>query len=176
MNEIEIWKDIPEYEGYYQCSNLGRVKSLARKILDKNKLIIRKTDDYILKQGDSNGYPLVILQINSIKTSVQVHKLVAICFLNHIPNGHINVVDHINGDKKNNNLSNLHIVTGRANISDCFRKDRNTLASKFVGVHWHKRQKRWISRISINGISNHLGCFISEQDASDAYQIALLKL
>ena len=103
---MEIWKDVIGYEGVYQVSNLGRVKSLPRKWIMKEK---------ILKPYDKENYHTVCLSINQNRKRHYVHKLVAIAFLKHKPSGHELIVDHINEIKKDNRLSNLQIITHREN-------------------------------------------------------------
>ena len=92
----EIWKDIPKFEGYYQVSNFGRIKSLSRYQSKKER---------ILTQSKTNhGYLSVCLSVVD-KKRYQTHQLVAICFLNHKPCGLEKVVDHKDNDRINNNLS-----------------------------------------------------------------------
>lgn len=154
---MEIWKDVPNYEGLYQVSNLGRVKS------------IRFNKERILKAGvSSTGYLIVVLCVGKPITFA-VHRLVAATFINSDFNGL--VVDHINTIKTDNRVSNLQLVTHRENLS----KDKKG-ASKFTGVHWAKRDKRWISRISIGLDRKYLGSFVTELEAANAYQAELKKL
>lgn len=158
--EIEIWKDVTGYDGQYQVSNLGRVKSLK---FNKEK---------ILKAGiDSSGYYRVGLYKHNLVKMVTVHQLVAIEFLNHISNGFILVIDHINGDQLNNRLENLRIITHRENIS--LGQDKKSASSKFRGVFWNKINSKWQSKIQIDGKKKHLGFFNNEKDAADAYNRAL---
>ena len=90
----EIWKDIKGYEGLYQVSNLGRIKS------------IRFTKEKILKFNiDRYGYSLVGLCVNNIYQKLQVHRLVAQAF---IPNSENKpCVNHINELKNDNRAENL---------------------------------------------------------------------
>ena len=166
----EIWVDIKDYEGLYQISNMGRVKSLERYV--KNginsgfflKGIIRKP------KVNNYGYYQIWLSKESKKKIYTIHQLVAIYFLNHTPNGLTIVVDHINGIKTDNRVENLQLVTTRENTSTCYRKDKKTFSSKYVGVSWKKRDNKWQSAIQINGKTKHLGYFDNELDASNAYQ------
>lgn len=152
----EIWKDVIGYEGLYQVSNLGRVKSL--KFNRKN----------ILKPSvNARGY----LQVKIGKT-INVHKLVAIAFLNHIPNGMTLVIDHINNNKLDNRVDNLQIITQKENTLKSFRKK----SSQYIGVCWDKENYKWKSHITINGKLKFLGRFVNEFDASQAYQTALKSL
>lgn len=124
-NKVEIWKDIPDYEGMYQVSNLGRVKSLKR--LDS---IGRKLNEKILKGCVSNEYIMVGLWKKGSRYVCYIHILAAIAFLNHIPCGHLMEVDHIDNDKLNNQLSNLQIVTHRENTT----KDRKPNKLNEIGI------------------------------------------
>jgi hypothetical protein len=154
----EIWKDIPTYDGFYQVSNFGNVKSLK---CNKQK---------ILKAGlNSCGYYQVVLCKNVHMKNMKVHKLVAMAFLNHLPNGMNTIIDHINNDKLDNRLENLQIISQRENSS----KDRKSGSSQYTGVSWFKRYNKWRSKIKINGKSKHLGYFTNELLAHKAYQHAL---
>jgi len=172
----EIWKDVPEYEGLYQVSSFGRVKSLERIAFCPRSIVVRKLKEKFLKPSTSRkGYLIVRLTLSWIERDVQVHQLVAIAFLGHVRNGNTMVVDHIDGNPKNNKLFNLRIVTSRENNSTCFRKNKESYSSKYAGVSWDKFRSKWAADITYNHIRTHLGRFLTEQDASDAYQNALKK-
>ena len=157
----EVFKDIPGYEGVYQISDLGRVKSLK---LNRER---------ILKPIVSgNGYLFVNLFCEGKQKNITVHQLVAIVFLNHTPCGHKIVVDHINCDEQDNRLSNLQLISNRENLS----KDKKGYTSKYTGVCWKKQNKKWISQIIINGKAKYLGLFTDEYDAHLAYQRKLKEI
>lgn len=174
--EAEIWKDIPDYEGYYQASNLGRIRSLDRTvptISGQERLYKEK----IKKCTVSNkGYKQYSLNINGAHRTFQGSQLVAMAFLGHKPNGMDLVVDHINGDRSDNRVENLRIVTNRANISTCFRSNEDSLSSEYVGVTWHKSKSKWMARIYHARVHTHLGYHDTEIEASNAYQLALSKI
>jgi hypothetical protein len=165
--ENEIWKDIPDYEGLYQVSNLGRVKSIKNK---DNIKILKK-----FRAG--NYYHGVALCKNGKKKTTAVHKLVAITFLNHKPCGFKFVIDHINDIKTDNRVENLQIVTSRYN--SC--KTQGKYLSKYKGVSIDKikyKDKIYIyyrARILINNKDVPLGTYKNEYDAHLAYQEALNK-
>ncbi len=160
-NQIEFWKDIPEYEGYYQVSSLGRVKSFKNRI------------DLILKNRiGTNGYFSVCLRKNNKSKYFSVHKLVAMAFLNHTPCGYYLIIDHINSNKTDNRLENLQIVTSRQNAS---KKNIKT-SSSFIGVSFNKRAKKFKAIIYFNKRNLCLGSFDSEIEASQYYQNALKSL
>jgi hypothetical protein len=161
MNTEEIWKDIPNYEGLYQVSNLGIVKSL------------RFNKEKILKQRISNkGYLLVNLRNNNNDKTYSVHKLVAITFLNHKPCGMKLVIDHIDNDKKNNNSNNLIEISNRENCS----KDKKNKTSKYTGISFCKITKKWIAQIQINGVVKKIGYYINEDIAKTNYDLITKKL
>lgn len=168
MEHDEVWKDVPDYEGYYQVSNKGRVKSLSRTLS-----IGRFLKEKILKNGfDGRGYSKVILCKNTFIKTYKIHKLVAICFLNHKPNGLKLVVNHKDFNRLNNQIDNLEIVTNRENTNKKHLKSR----SKHTGVTWREDRNKWHSQIYINGKQKHLGYFNNEIEAGKAYQEYLKNL
>lgn len=172
--EQEVWKAVAGFEGLYEVSSLGNVKSIPH--MATNCLGSFMTKERILKGSLSRGYPHVFLSKGGAKKSVIIHQLMAIAFMNHVPSGHIMVIDHINGIMIDNRVENLRIVTSRFNNSEGYRKDRVSLSSKYSGVYWNKECKKWHSQIVINGRKKYLGQFKDEIDASNAYKNELLKL
>lgn len=163
---MEIWRDIPGYEGLYRVSNLGRVKSLTHSV--KCRIGYRIVIGKMLSQCIANTYYSVALSKKSKHVNYKVHQLVAIAFLNHVPCGSKLVVDHKDYNPLNNRLYNIQVITQRENLS----KDKKG-SSKYTGVSWHKIQKSWASSIRINGKRHYLGYFKNEYDAHLAYQKAL---
>jgi len=162
----EIWKDIPGYEGLYQVSDQGRVRSLDR-IVNVKGVKPRFLKGEIMKLPLSRGYPNCFLCTNGVKTRHDVHKLVAMAFLNHKPNGISGlVVDHINNIPTDNRLENLQLVSQRYNST---KDSKGT--SKYPGVSWYG--KKWRTQIVMGGKVIHLGYFTDESEAALAYQKAL---
>lgn len=166
MEMEEIWKDIP-FILNYKVSNLGNVKS-------KDRLLIRScgkkhvVKSKILKQIINNNYLRVCIN----GKPEYVHQLVARAFKNHITDGtHEKVIDHIDGNKLNNNADNLQILNNREN---CSKEPRGV--SKYTGVSWIKSRKRWNSQISINGKQIFIGRFKNEYEAHLAYQKKLKEI
>lgn len=114
----EIWKDIKGYEGLYQISNFGRVRSLERKV--KGRKYRRK---FLSIQKNKNGYQKVGLYNSPNHKSISIHRLVA---LNFIPNPHNKkCVNHKDGNKENNKVNNLEWVTHSENMKHAFTKGLN---------------------------------------------------
>jgi hypothetical protein len=170
----EIWKDIPDYEGKYQVSNLGRVKSLNRNIYDKNGNLHYIQKEKILKLTSNKlGYYYVNLYNNIKVKNVKVHILVALTFLNHKTDGTTKIViDHINNISSDNRVENLQIITQREN---CL-KDKKNKTSKYQGVCWDKKNKKWRTSIRFKGNKINIGLFITEEEANTAYKNKLKEL
>lgn len=101
----EVWEDVKGYEGYYQVSNIGRVKSLTRKY----------TKERILKHNIRNGYKAVILCVEGKPKNVSVHRLVATAFIDNSNN--YPVINHIDGNRTNNEMCNLEWCTQSHNVT-----------------------------------------------------------
>ena len=168
----EVFKDVPDYEGSYQVSDFGRVKSLERDVFIKRYSIFRTIKEIILKPPlGGNGYYTVALYKDSKQKTFRISTLVAMAFLDHKPDGHKVIVDHKDNIRTNDHKSNLQLITNRKNTSkDRFR---GNYTSKYVGVGWDKHANKWKSQITINGKSIHLGNFNLEEEASKEYQKAL---
>lgn len=159
----EEFRDIPNYDGLYQVSNLGRVKSLLKRAT--NGRIVKEC---ILKPSISNnGYLRVTLCVGYERHYKTIHQLSAMTFLNHNLDGTQKlVVNHIDFNKLNNKVNNLEIVTNRVNSN---RKHIKS-TSEYIGVSWQKSSNKWHSQININGRSRSIGLFKNEIDAHNAYQ------
>lgn len=152
--EIEQWKDVVGYDGRYQVSSFGRVKSLAGR-------------EKMLRPGIiHNGYLTVSLTTFGKEQRMKlVNRLVLEAF-----EGYSELdVDHINGIKTDNRLENLRYLTRRNNISEYHLK-KGTKTSKYTGVSWYAKRNKWQSAIFYNGKSIWLGLFDDEVEASMAYQ------
>ena len=152
----EIFKDIPDYDGLYKISNKGRVLSLWD---EKPK---------ILKQSiNANGYKVLNLCYH-VQKMHYIHHLVAYVFLGYKTNKNNKfVVDHIDNNKSNNDISNLQIISIRENCS----KDKVGITSTFTGVS--KVNNRYYVAIKINGKSKYIGSFKNEIEAHKHYEKAV---
>lgn len=123
----EIWKDIDGYEGLYQVSNLGRVKSLERK--DKYGRIFKEKVKEL--QIDKDGYFRTSLWKGKNGSLKQVHRLVAIAFIPNLENKPI--VNHIDGNKQNNNVENLEWCTNSENDLHAYKLGLRTVNKTGTG-------------------------------------------
>ncbi len=115
----EEWRDIINYEGSYQISSYGRVKSLNRTIVLNNGKE-RKLEGKIRAYGtDKAGYPITRLStVNKGATTFTIHRLMAKAFLEFRDELYVN---HIDGDKSNNKVSNLEMISASDNIKHAFK-------------------------------------------------------
>jgi hypothetical protein len=104
----EIWKPIVGYENLYEVSNLGRIKSLPKKGFKKE--VIRKTGMDI-----RTGYVIVMLRKNNVPKSRRIHSLVIEAFSGIKPSRKL-VTNHINGNKRDNRLENLELISQKENV------------------------------------------------------------
>ncbi len=176
--EEEIWKAVEGYEGYYEVSNTGRVRSLDRTVVAKkgNEIKLKGVELKPLHNRKVDGYLGVSLTKGGIQNRRYIHQIVAQSFLGHEIDGFNRVIDHIDGDRENNNMENLRIVSNRENSSTCYRKDRGSFSSKYIGVDQRKTGGKFRAAIVYDGENIHIGVFTKEIDAHKAYQDALCKI
>lgn len=116
MNKEEIWKPIEGYEGYYEVSNLGKVRSVDRYITYNicKKIAIRHQKEVVLQDKPSKlGYPIIHLSKDGKTKPFYVHRLVANAFVDN-PNG-FTYINHKDENKANNNAYNLEWCTQQYN-------------------------------------------------------------
>lgn len=113
-NKGEIWKDIKDFEGYYQISSMGNVKSLERFVFCKSKEKPNKIKECVLKpRQDKYGYLIVNLKKNQKSHIRKIHRLIAEAFLEN-PNGY-ETVNHKNGIKTDNSITNIEWMSNKDN-------------------------------------------------------------
>ena len=146
----EIWKDVPNFEGIYQVSNLGNVKSLSRCIIHRGN--VSHINEKIMKPFiNRGGYKCIKLSKNQKYYPIKVHRLVALAF---IPNpNNYEFVNHKDENKQNNIVSNLEW---------CTKKYNNEYGSKAL---W----KRKVYKYDLSG--TFLDSYESVVDASKANKI-----
>ena len=122
--EPEEWKDVLGYEGLYEVSSMGRVRSLKRFIKTRNRTYGGK----ILKQNTVSGYKAICICKNNIKKTFLVHFLVLTSFVGQRKDGF--QCCHNNGNRIDNNLANLRWDTTKANHADKHKHGTALLGTK----------------------------------------------
>lgn len=112
---MEVWKDIPGYEGYYQASSEGRIRSCARTVACYSKGGQRNVEGHILKPyATKKGYLMTVLSCDGKHSKALIHRLVAKTFIDN-PQG-LSDVNHKNLIKTDNRVKNLEWVTRSENM------------------------------------------------------------
>lgn len=168
----EIWKDIPGFEGYYQASNLGSIRSMDRIVLTKAGFHIKLRGRVLKNYTTEGGYLGIGLSKEGIRSKHSVHSLVCQAFFKHKPCGLELVVNHKNFVRTDNRVDNLEIITNRENSS----QKHIPSFSQYVGVVKSSKGKPYRAAITINGKYTHLGMFKTEKEASHAYESAVMSL
>ena len=128
----EIWKDIPGYEGRYQASNLGRIRSLDRVTVDKNGIRKRYRGRVLHSyKKDSSGH--LALAIGHNRNIISVHQMVAAAFLGPCPEGY--EILHGSGGVLDNRPENLRYDTHAENCHDVYRHGSHLRTLRLCDVH-----------------------------------------
>lgn len=173
---MEVWKDIPGYEGYYQASTLGNIRSVPR-VTSNNHY---KEGKVLKQRPDKNGYSIVCLCKDGERKFRKVHRLVAMTF---IPNPcNLPQVNHKDEVKANNDVFNLEWCTAKYNTNYGLCIERISKAQKgvpnprcqgernyFYGKHFSRGlhpQAKKISQYDLDG--NLIKTYDCMNDAAEA--------
>ena len=147
----EQWRQVDGYANYY-VSNCGRVKNI--------------TTERILKQHlTRTGYYVIKLHEFGNKKTYKIHRLVAHAFIAN--QNDYKYVDHKNNDKRNNTVKNLRWSTTQQNNMN--RSKTCVTSSKYKGVCYHKRNKRWMAQIQYCKTKTHLGYYKTQKEAGELF-------
>ena len=142
----EIWKPIKGYEELYEISNLGRAKGLIHYDVQNGY----KEKEHILKPFSQGKYKVICLRKNKRRKNFYIHRLVAETFIEN-PNNY-KVVNHIDYDPSNNNVSNLEWCTQKMNVNwsrHNMSKPRNVIHSNTGYKYISYRKEKDIYRIEV---------------------------
>jgi len=169
---LEQWKTVVDYEGIYEISNYGNFRRDPRKP--------RKAE--YPKQINRLGYQYVSICHNNKKANKSIHQLVAASFILGFKYGmHIN---HIDGDKTNNHLTNLELTNVVHNNTHSYTLLTTPKPGKSkyrnVSIKVDKRHKQpkpaYVASVKINSVRNHVGTFTDEVEAAMAVDTYLDKI
>lgn len=150
----EEWRDIKDYEGLYQVSNLGEIKN-------------KKTNRILKPEINRDGYLVLNLYKDKKHKLRPVHRLVAEAFILNIENKP--QVNHIDGDKTNNKVENLEWITAKDNILHSYGKLNRkgiSINKKKMGEH---PQARKVNQYDLEG--NFIKCWSCIKEATQALKI-----
>ena len=170
MSNNEEWKDIPGYEGFYQVSNRGNVRSVNRLIKRCDGRVYMCNGRTIMQRPSTTcRYLIVDLCKNNIRKHILTHILVARTFLDNFDKGL--EVNHKDGNILNNNLSNLELVTHQKNIDHSvitgLKNDygENSSNSALTNVQANEIRLRWKSGEKQNALALEYG--VSKQTVNN---------
>lgn len=158
---MEIWKDIKGYEGLYQISNYGEVRSLDRTVVYCNGKKARYKSK--IRKASNSDYRLIAL---SKKGNVKVYKISRLVALHFIPKiKGKNIVNHKDGNKYNDYVNNLEWCTYSENIIHAIDNNLKPKKNKVSGVFYEKRRGKWASYLYRNNKNIFIGRFDNYEDA-----------
>lgn len=143
----EIWQDIKNYEGLYQVSNLGRVKSLERTTIGK-KHGTHKIKEKILKDGKCGKYKIIVLSKNAKSKTLYIHRLVAMAFIDN-PKKY-SEINHKDGNTINNIVDNLEWCNRSYNIKHSYRILKRKINADGI-IKFNESHKRKVNQYDLKG-------------------------
>ena len=143
---MEVWRDIKGYEGIYQISNLGRVRSLNRKRKDKRGRSITYCGKILKQTPNSKGYLRVPLKNGGQKQALFVHRLVALHFVENPKPTEFDVVNHLDSNYLNNRADNLEWTNAVGNMRHAIAKGRMDRTDEWL-EHLHEGLKPYFAPV-----------------------------
>jgi hypothetical protein len=162
----EIWKDIKGYEGLYQISSMGNIRSLDRVVTCING----REANYKGKSRKPSilEYRIISLSKGNKVAMKKISRLVALHFLSNPDNKKL--VNHKDGNKHNDNFMNLEWCSYSENSIHSFEKGLSLKKNKVSGVFYEKRRNKWAAYLYRNSKNIFIGRFKTEEEAVKARQ------
>ena len=165
---MEVYKQIPNFNGLYEVSNLGNVRRTGRQTITKTGAVVNYFPKDVKISLNNSGYYICYLTDRKGRSKTySIQKLVYMTFKGEIPEGYH--VDHIDEIKTNNHVENLQLLTIYDNVIKAKKNMKSS--SKYTGVS-KTRSGNWQATIYRKGVRKHLGTFESEAEAGQAYMDA----
>lgn len=160
---MERWRDIPNFEGIYEVSDIGRIRSSKDKTTKSKLHGERKWKQRILKlKTDKNGYKRVTLWKNKKPHDYLVHRLVAIAYLPVVT--YKECVNHMDGNPSNNHLGNLEWCDYRENLIHAFENRLNKNADPVILFNTNNKEMHYfISKAEAGRFLGRSHGFISDR-------------
>ncbi len=162
----EIWKDIPNYEGYYQASNLGNIRTCERIIKCSNGKINKYKSKN--RKPSLSEYRMIALSKNGNLKMYKISRIIANLFVKG-QSGIRNIVNHKDGNKHNDISENLEWCTNSENIIHSFDNNLSKSKNKIRGVFFEKRRNKWTATLYRNNKNIFIGRYLTEQEAINQY-------
>lgn len=162
--EVERWSPAEGFEQFYQVSSFGRVRSLSRIMEVEGRVPYLKKGRVLKQRKNELGYFCINMYGNKNKKTIKVHRLVAIAFCS--GRHEALVVDHANGNARNNHHENLRWVSDSLNMMNIHKTKTK---SGVAGVRFRKGLKNpWEARGTLNGKYTSIGHFQTMEMAIEA--------
>lgn len=158
----EIWKSVKKFEGLYEVSNFGNVRSVDRVIVDHNNNRCLHYKGKLLKPlNNGNGYLIVQLRKNGKRYVKYIHRIVAETFIGKIGDNDIN---HKDFNRSNNCVTNLEICTRKENINYSIIHDKYKNVKKYTAENKIKKSKNLIYKLFSMGMPKTKICKLLKID------------
>jgi hypothetical protein len=171
----EEWKQIPDLDGCYLASTLGRIYSISRlyEVPSKNgKIHARESPGRLLKQMlTPSGYLRVQISVNGFKRKYYSHVLIAKTFLE--PEQDRTIINHKDQDKTNNNIGNLEWSTNRENS---LHGQIGKTKTGVPGIYFHPTRQRFQGSILLGKKRHQIGDHKTLDEAKEAYSKKMIEL
>lgn len=163
----EAWKDIPGWEGVYQASTKGAIRSLNRYVVTKGGKSWYIKGKVLKNRVASNGYSRIVLHTKIKKRETYVHQLIAETFLMRDYKSKKLTVNHINNVKTDNRISNLEVVTQSQNIIHSINKGNRVVAmgQSHYASKFTQKEVNSIKKIYDSG-------FVMQKDLADMLNVS----
>lgn len=158
---MEKWKSIKNYEGYYEISSLGNVRSIERLVLYANGNIHKHKAR--VRKASLSEYRMIALSKDGHTKMYKISRIVAMHFLKRIDGK--NIVNHKDGNKYNDNCNNLEWCTISENNIHAFENGLSAKKNKVSGVFYEDRRNLWAAYLYRNNKNIFVGRYKTEKEA-----------